>query len=669
MALEAPVLDDRTFRDIFDEAKTLIPRYAPEWTNHNDHDPGITLLQLFAWMTDMLLYRVNRVPDRNYIKFLQLLGIELDPGHPASVELTYTLSRDDLDTVLIPRGSLVAAAEPDEQGENIVFETDETLIALGAKLAAVQVYDGVTYSVQTAANEALEQTLYPFGVYAREDSALMLGFQSPLPFTSQQVNLSVTVHQGADVTSAACNLELGTLPLPAVLVWEYWDGSRWQRLSVDKDETQALTVSGHIYLQGPGKKAAAASLGDVPDAFYWLRCRLDRSFYEVAPQLVSVRTNTVRATQAVTVQDEILGGSNGRPDQQFFLANTPVVPLANPGQVTGVDGRQIQLLSIRLEVSERPVTGEDRGFEVWQEVPDFLASTADDPHFTLNRTTGEIRFGDGERGRIPVANPNNPNGNIVARLYRYGGGDRGNVGAGTLTVPQTFVEHVDSVTNLFPAIGGEDEETVEAAKLRAPAVLKSRDRAVTVEDFEHFARTTPGVNVRRALALPLAHPMIEGAQIPGVVTVIVVPESDDPRPMPNQRTLRAVCECLNQRRLLTTEVYVTPPTYRHVRIEAEIVAQPQADLAAVRRDVEQALTDYFHPLHGGDGQGWGFGRTIFFSHVVQIVLAVPGVDRIRDNQLVIFLDDVAQPFCRDAPLNEGELLYSEGHDLEVVYER
>lgn len=669
MALEAPVLDDRTFRDIFDEAKALIPRYAPEWTNHNDHDPGITLLQLFAWMTDILLYRVNRVPDRNYIKFLQLLGIELQPGQPASVELTYTLSRDDLDTVLIPQGSLVAAAEPDEQGENIVFETEEALIALGAKLAAVQVYDGVGYSVQTAANDALEQTLYPFGVYAREGSALMLGFASPLPFTAQQVNLAVTVQEATEITSAACNLQLESLPLAAVLVWEYWNGKGWLPLSVDKDETQALLRSGHIYLQGPGKKAVKAALGNAPDALYWLRCRLERSFYETAPRLVTVRTNTVRATQALTTRDEVLGGSNGRPNQRFFLANTPVVPLASTQQVIGAGGKRITLRSIRLEVSERPIVDEDRGFQVWEEVDDFLASGEDDPHFTLNRTTGEIQFGDGKRGRIPVANPTNPTGNIVARLYRYGGGERGNVGAGKLTNPQTFVANLDSVTNLFPAGGGSDEETVEEAKQRAPSVLKSRDRAVTTEDFEYFARATPGVHVRRALALPLAHPMIEGAQIPGVVTVVVVPESDDPRPMPNQRTLTAVCEYLNKRRLLTTEVFVTPPTYRKVRVETEIVAQPQADLAAVKRGVETALTTFFHPLRGGGGQGWAFGRTIFFSHVVQTILSVPGVDRIRDNQLVIFLDDVAQPFCRDVPLNEGELLYSDGHDLEVIYER
>ena len=94
MALKTvtPNLDDRRYDDIVTEAKALITRYAPEWTNHNDSDPGITLIQLFAWMTDMQLFRLNQVPELNYIKFLELLGIELKPALPARAELTFTLA-------------------------------------------------------------------------------------------------------------------------------------------------------------------------------------------------------------------------------------------------------------------------------------------------------------------------------------------------------------------------------------------------------------------------------------------------------------------------------------------------------------------------------------------------------------------------------------------------
>src|SRR5664279_2483471 len=122
MPLQPPNLDDRQFADIVAEAKTLIPRYAPEWTNFNEGDPGITMVELFAWMTEILTYRLNQVPDLNYIKFLQLIGIELAPAQPARAEVTFTLSRTDLASVTVPKGTQLAAAN--SSGQSVIFELD-----------------------------------------------------------------------------------------------------------------------------------------------------------------------------------------------------------------------------------------------------------------------------------------------------------------------------------------------------------------------------------------------------------------------------------------------------------------------------------------------------------------------------------------------------------------
>jgi predicted phage baseplate assembly protein len=662
MPLNAPNLDDRRYADILAEAKTLIPRYAPEWTDHNDSDPGITLAQLFAWMTDLLLYRLNQVPERNYIKFLQLLGVELKPAQPARAELTFTLARDDVESVIIPKGTQVAVADAGEDSP-LVFETDQALIALGATLDAVQVFDGFSYTVQTTSDEAKDQSYEPFGTYAREESALMLGFDSTIAFTDKQVDLAVYVDtQGAGDECQLCQMDLSRLPVPATLAWEYWDGTAWKSLSLDKDGTRAFTRSGHVTFTGPGKKAQKAALGAVLDKLYWIRCRLKRSTYEKAPKLETILTNTTRATQAVTVTDEVLGGSDGTPSQTFTLENAPVVVRDKSEEVVGADGEIARIKSLQLEVDE------GHGFEVWQEVDDFYASGPDDAHYVLNRTTGQVWFGDGKHGRIPVANQSNLSGSIVARAYRYGGGKTGNVGVGKITDLQTSVESVDAVTNLRAAYGGTDEETVKEAKLRAPREVKSKERAVTTEDFETLALATTGVSVRRAKALPLTHPKFPNAQVPGVVTVIIVPDSDDPNPLPNETTLRIVCAHLNKHRLLTTEVYVAPPTYRKVKIEADIIVRPDADLAVVKRAVQKGLATYFHPLKGGEaGTGWEFGRDVYYSEVYRATLDTKGVDRIKDNQLVIWLDDERQQFCRDVPVNPGELLYSDEHDIRVSY--
>jgi predicted phage baseplate assembly protein len=655
MPLLAPVLDDRNFAQIVAEAKTLIPRYTPEWTDFNESDPGITLLQLFGWMTDMLLYRVNRVPDRNYIEFLRLLGIELQPAHPASVELTFTLARKDVDVVMVPKGTQIAAASSGGEAPTI-FETNETLIALGAKLAAIQSFDAFSYSNETTKNGAAGQTFHPFGPRAREESALLFGFDTPLAFTSQQVNLMVYVHADDTNPITHCDIDLATAPPPATFVWEYYDGTDWQHFEIDKDETRAFTRSGHIYFPGPGTRIKRAIIGDTTAPLYWICARLADATYEKAPELESILINTITATQALTVRSEVLGSTDGRPGQTFRLGSAPVVVRERAEQVGGVT-----ITSLRLEIDE------GHGFEVWQEVDDFHASKPDDAHYRLNRTTGEIAFGDGEHGRIPVANFT-PAPNVIAREYRYGGGKAGNVAANTVTAMQTTVESVASVTNLRGGTGGSEEETLAAAKLRAPLALKSKNRAVTADDFEYLAKATPGARLRRAKALPLVHPRFGTVTVPGVVTVVIVPDGDAPNPVPNEATRLLVCKHLNLHRLLTSEVYVIGPTYRLVRIEADVIAKASGDLAEVKHGIEAALSRFLHPLTGGeDGQGWPFGGTIFYSDVYRVLLQVPNALRLRDNQLVIWLDEERQTFCRDVEIGQGELIWNDGHDIKVAY--
>ncbi|MCU1332248.1 MAG: hypothetical protein JWM08_1240 [Candidatus Angelobacter sp.] len=661
MPLQAPILDDRTFDQILAQAKLLIPRYAPAWTNQSETDPGITMMELFAWMTEMLLYRVNQVPDRNYIKFLELLGITLTPARPAHAELTFTLTSSNVQTVIIPAGTQAASSDASPP---LIFETDEAVIALGAKLKVLQSFDAFSFEVVTTANGAAGQWYYPFGPHAREGSALLLGFDSPVAFSTDQVNLAVYVYtEGLAPEGHHCDLDLSGLPVASKLVWEFWDGRFWNAISLDKDDSRALTRSGHVYFVGPGDKIKKDIMGNVTDSqLYWIRVRLEKNGYDMTPRLSAVLTNTVSATQAQTIRDEILGGSDGRPNQLFKLANTPVIELDTPIKLTGADGLAVQVTSVEIDVDE------GAGLEAWQEVEDFFSSGPDDPHFTLDRTTGEVQFGDGQFGRIPVANPANPNANIVAHLYRFGGGKRGIVGTGSVKALQTFVDGVDSVTNLQPTLGGTDEESLSDAKLRAPRTLKSKNRAVTAEDFEFLAEQTPAVRIRRAKALPLVHPKFSGMPIPGVVTVIVVPESDAPNPIPGDATLALVCAHLNVHRLLTSEVYVVAPKYRLVQIDASIAVKPDSDLSVVKKAVEQALTAWVHPLTGGaDGTGWPFGGTIFYSDVYRVILQVPGVARLLDNQLVIWLDKQRQDFCRDVPLNDGELTYSLAHQISVSY--
>jgi predicted phage baseplate assembly protein len=433
---------------------------------------------------------------------------------------------------------------------------------------------------------------------------------------------------------------------PAKLQWEGWDGVRWTALDLLRDDSFALTQSGHMRVRVPqGNTLTQDYLGTyeekdrdgaVQPKLFWLRARLLRSQYERAPILLAVRINTVPALQAQTVEREILGGADGRRNQTFQLANAPVI--------RG---------SVKIEIDDGIVIDGDADAQAraraWEVRDDLLGSGPDDKHLALNFATGKLRAGDGEFGEIPVANPNNPDANVVALEYRHGGGARGNVAAKSLKNLLTPVDGIDGgkTENLFAAIGGCDEEKFEDAVRRAQKNLRARDRAMTADDFRYLVEKFG--DVKRAEVLPLAHPGFPGVKVPGAVSVIVVPDSKAAAPMPSDALLGAICRQLDEHRLLTTELFVVAPRYVPVSIDAEVVAEDAADPGKVRQDVEEAIAKYLHPLEGGDDEkGWPFGGVLRYSKLLRQVLMVPGVDSV--SYLRIFVDAEQQPEHRDVPL-------------------
>lgn len=649
-----PVIDDRSYDSIMDEVRARIPRYTPEWTNFNETDPGIIFMELFAWLTEMQIFRMAQVPKLNYLKFLELIGIELEPARAATAKLTFEVAAGfNQSSVILPAKTQISSAEPDEQG-TIVFETDKAATIIRAGLVNLLADDGFNYRDLSNANLDSTASYQPFGPAAVRDNSFMLGFDEELPPVTVQLTVWSPVAESGRVVSACYT----AVPLinTTRLAWEYWNGREWLPLTLLKDESAALTRSGDIQFKGPKSgEMAAQTFGDLTTPRYWIRARIDSSGYEEAPKIIAARSNTVLVTQAQTFELEALGGSNGEIDQVLRLRNTPVI--------AG---------SLVLQVDE------GAGYETWKEVPDLFGSSGTDPHYVLNRATGEIRFGDGTSGRVPVANANNRS-NVRAQIYRAGGGKRGNIGAGQINKLLDSVNGIDanSVANLFAAAGGADEQSLDDAIRRAPHTLKSHDRAVTAEDYEELALNA--ANIARAIALPLYHPDYPGIEVPGVVSVIIVPDIDSPAPVPSEGTVQTVCAYLNQRRLLTSELYVMGPKYKTVVVRAELVAEDSADLAELKSQALDSLQLYFHPILGGEdsdpnlpaddpqrsGGGWPFGEDIYYSLLYRRLLFT-GVKRIVSLQ--IELDGQVYPECRDVPIGQGLLLTSGEHDIQVNYE-
>ena len=621
MPLDAPKLDDRSFQDLVDEAKRRIPRYCPEWTDHNVSDPGVTLIELFAYMVDLLLYRINRVPERNYIKWLDLMGITLAPPRPARVDLTFTLTAAQPEAVTIPRGTEVGTVRTDTQ-EATIFSTEADLtVQVPQRLhCLVRRDDGAFYDYEPALrNQALNLGI--FQDPPQPGDAVYFGYQEDLPGHLLRLALRTTVEG------------VGVDPTNPPLAWECWKpaGREWTTVGVDRDTTGGFNKPGEVQLQVPAE--AGRRVVEGREAF-WLRARYtppegDQSPYAGSPRILSLDTEaiggTVVSSQVEQIRAEVLGRSNGRAGQEWPLQYAPVM-LREPGELLEIEG-------------ERGGT-----FEPWIEVENFGASGADDPHYTLDSLTGVIRFGPTIRdangravqlGRIPPADR-------LLRFthYRFGGGSKGNVGRNTIAVLKSSIPYVSEVTNRRGAVGGEDAESLELAKLRAPQLLRQRTRAVTKEDFETLTLAA-SPEVARCRCLPPTAADIAAAGVP-VVRMLVVPrvapgDSGIPREdleLP-ERVRKDVSTYLDARRVLTTVVELAAPPYTWVRVEVVARARRRggrgaAAQTAVQEAILRRLYDYINPIWGGPaGNGRDFGEALYLSEVTAVVQGVEGVEYVE----------------------------------------
>ncbi len=489
------------------------------------------------------------------------------------------------------------------------------------------------------------RSFQPFEPFKEENPAIYLGFAQPVPQKPVAVYFRMEEEEqapGADLFVEEPFAEEGLLErrerkkkADQRVVWEYWDGRRWGPV-YPKDETSNFTRSGAIEFTGPKDMVQKREFGEN---LFWVRGRLEMGSYSKPPWCLDIRTNTVGALNAETIRNEVIGYSDGTPDQTYHFGRYPVIKgqkiLVRENEVpTRKDGKTIT--KEEGEDAIREVKDENGNtVEVWirwHEVESFYNSTATSRHYSLDPITGEIKFGDGIRGMIPPMGADN----IVAEEYRTGGGTVGNVGANSIVVMRQSIAYIEGVTNPYPGAGGSDKETIDEAKLRGPQVIKNRYRAVTAEDFEWLALRASG-SVARARCMP-------NPRRSGEVTVMVVPkEAETPdltkKPLPTPELLRRVKDFLDERRLITTRLHIAKPRYVEVSVRLEVVLKPLAPRGeSLKREIENAIRKHVHPLTGGpDGKGWAFGRSLLKSDLLKIVETVNGVDFVES--LTLFNED------------------------------
>ncbi|HEX7028500.1 MAG TPA: putative baseplate assembly protein [Gammaproteobacteria bacterium] len=696
MPLTDPVLDSRTYREILDEALARIPAHNPEWTNFNDSDPGITLLQLFSFMTESVIYRANLIPERNRRKFLKLLNIGMLGADAARGIVTFSN----------PKGSteaMTVAADQELYAGDVPFRTITGLdvlpvehrlyykspVAENRKAEVKALYDQL-YASYNLPGTALE--FYETKQFVMPESGAVL---PTLDIAGETVDGSLwiailrrsvdTVEQAREAIQGK-TLSLGIVPALSAdgsvlyplrvsaindnpsLVFEIPNTEtnipRYARLTPRNDH-DVLAEPGVVELTlpsfAPGNDAEGrkklgywdaldpleSGVGDFPPSLEdtndqdrlvtWIRIRSPETATaaseesgvltgtnsrQIKSPVSWVGINAAKVQQRAHVQSEQLGLGTGEPDQVARLSNTPVLPDSVRIRVNG-------------ELWERIDDLAAAGPEVSVNAPRFSVASAQKTAnvfpgkvkvFTVDRESGEVRFGDGFRGMRP------PRGANIQATYDYGGGKKGSVGIGSIN-KHTSLNTALKVTNPVPTWGGRESESVTQAEARIPSVIRHRDRLVTKQDYQEIVQAAPGISLGRLDVLPTVHPQQPLQDSHGVVTLMVIPASDPAHPeapSPDNVFLRTLCAYLEPRRIITTELHIVGPVYRDLWVSLSVEIIPGFDTAPVLEAVRTEVKRFLSPLQGGfDGKGWPLNKAVEAGEISGHATRVSGVAKVN----------------------------------------
>jgi hypothetical protein len=343
MPLPLVNLDDRTFEDLVAEAIKIVPRFGREWTNHNRSDPGVTLIELFAWLVEMQQYQIDQLARSGTLKYLKLLGEAplrpapgggfvsfemLDNARPNPI--AYCLPDDPLPSGADRAVRLVRAGAR-LAGGKLTFETTEDLAVHPGRLVHVGTSSATGFVDNSQRNTGVGLSFSAFGETAEKGSKLYLGFDRAF-IPGKLVSLMFYLSEDYAIPRGSHGDEGFDGPHDitpsATLAWEYFsaalggdarDGD-WRPLLLARDETVMLSQSGRVQFVAP-PDAVEGPLHPFVEPLFWLRCRVVEPGYELPPRLLGIVPNTVPVRQADTLSEIIYFSSTGERVQKFTASS------------------------------------------------------------------------------------------------------------------------------------------------------------------------------------------------------------------------------------------------------------------------------------------------------------------------------------------------------------
>ncbi len=673
MPVLPPRLDDRAFDDLVDELLARIPAHTPEWTNPQVGDPGRTLIELFAWLGDTLLYRANLIPERQRLVFLKLLGMQLRPTTPARGLVALTLDPEGPPTPVTFRAGARISGPPDFE-----TRTEVTVLPLEGRIYAKKLLDDASAEAMAdmvhdlgAVYRALRPDakgpiaayvtteLFPGGAPQRggfdlvretADRSLWIALMAPTAGAVTAARESLAEGQEGRPFTLNIGVAPASAPIerlediqerrPLRTTLELLTGERigdryaFDALDLQRDSTRGLTTDGvlsvpllarsvHVPTNDAAINPAAGvgrdlpprldAPGDAARVVAWLRLRPIEALESLS--LTWIGLHAVEVEQSRTIRDLVIGNADGRSEQRVQLPATSIDPS-----------------SLALEIR-----ADDGGYETWTRVPDLASQGRDDRVYTLDPEAGSVQFGDGLRGARP------PSGaRIRVATMTAGGGPEGNLAPGALTEIRGedpsggLINALVQVHQRLATRGGVAAETLARAEGRVQSELRHRNRAVTQDDFRSLAAQAPGLRVGRVELLPRFKPQQRREGVPGVVSVMVIPDHPRPglrapAPRPDRPFVETMHAWLDARRLIGTELYVIGPEYIPIGVSVGVDLRSGHPIEQTLAAIRLALRAFFWPLApGGPGSaGWPLGMKVIAAQAEIAVARVRGVAALR----------------------------------------
>ncbi len=659
--IELENLNDRSLEDILDEAEKQIMYINPEWTDFQESDPGITLVELFAWLKSVQHEYLNRILPGVKKKFLKLLDVKMNKNRGSE---TLLQASDVKKNVKLPMRTQWKSG-------NMVFENlyQQTLVT--SNILSVKFENPEYPSEEEYYKFDGSRKFFLFGkdIDRKNDKNAIrrftINFDDCMPSDSI-INLYFSIYVSHDLKRNPIK-NSDVFESMAEVKWEYYgtEGGKlgWHEIQIVKDNTYNFLFSGIIKMKIKGKMESL-------NGEYKIRSTLTYDEYDYPPQINNIIPNVFRVCQNETkCENMVIKKSDIKPNHTFkIFTNTAIYGRSyvyykknggwvetnlatfksdinkgeltvdvsgawnlvkdvgyndetfmviscsqdfknkiNLGSGTGMSAQNIKLdtrniLEKDFEIMISEKIDDEEIFFKWKSVEDLFSSGKYDRHYVIDRVRDALIFGDHEHGMAPRIG----NNNIRLCALRYTMGENSNTKEGMISsvVSENKTLQEVRITQITPAVGGENMETLEHAEARAANLFSKSGRAVTIQDYEEIVKNTPGLMFSNVKILPDYMPG-EDISKQNCITIAVRWNRKVGLTLPKSFE-KNIMNQINKYRLINTKVKVVSPEYIGLIISGDIVVDSfyREDDRLIEKEVKQFIKninkDLGVTLHFGD---------------------------------------------------------------------